>query len=236
VHLSTGNYNAATAHLYTDMGLLTANEEIAADTTDLFNYLTGYSAKSDYGLLMVSPVNLRSRFELLVRREIEHARDGRRARLIFKTNALVDPATIRLLYLASQAGVQVDLLVRGVCCLRPGLPGYSDNIRVISVVGRFLEHSRIYSFENGGDREIYIGSADLMSRNINRRVETVFPLRSPALVRSVAEVLDVYLSDNVKAREMRSDGSYMRVKAKGHPVNAQEWLIARARAAKRSAV
>jgi polyphosphate kinase len=229
VHLSTGNYNAVTAHLYTDIGMLTADEEIADDAADLFNYLTGYSAKSDYRKLLVAPVNLRSRLEAFIEREIEHARKGQGGHLIFKVNSLVDRRFIQLLYRASAAGVKVDLLVRGICCLRPGLPGLSENIRVISVVGRFLEHSRVFYFRNGGEEQLYLGSADLMPRNIDHRVEVLFPVEDPKMLRRIYEsILTVYLGDTVKARRMMSDGSYVRVKAgegdrKG--LNSQEWLL-----------
>jgi polyphosphate kinase len=228
VHLSTGNYNAVTAHLYTDLGFFTSDEEFGADCADLFNYLTGYSAKTDYRKLLVAPINLRKRLEEMVERETAHARAGKEARLIFKMNALVDPRIIRLLYQASQAGVQIDLLCRGICCLRPGVPGISENIRVISVVGRFLEHSRIFYFRNRGEEEIYIGSADLMPRNINRRVETLFPIEKPALIRQIRDrILSVYLSDNVKARRMKKDGTYERISRKDgeKAVNAQSYLL-----------
>jgi polyphosphate kinase len=209
VHLATGNYNAATAQVYEDIGLFTCDEQIGADATDLFNYLTGYSAKQDYRKLIVAPINLRSRLEALVEREIEHQRRGEPAHLIFKMNSLVDKGMIQCLYRASMAGVKIDLIVRGMCCLRPGLPEVSENIRVISVVGRFLEHSRIYYFHNGGIPEIYLGSADLMPRNINARVEVLFPLEDASLVRNLREaVLDNYLNDNIKARRMNPDGSY----------------------------
>lgn len=211
VHMSTGNYNAVTAQLYTDMGLLTCSEEFGADATDLFNYLTGYSAKGDYRQLLVAPINLREKFEQMIRREIEHAKAGHEARLIFKMNALVDQRIIRLLYEASQAGVDVELICRGICCLRPGIEGVSDRIRVTSIVGRFLEHTRIFYFRNGGKEEIYMGSADLMPRNINRRVETIFPVLKRTLVRSIKDViLKTYRDDCVKARLMRSDGTYER--------------------------
>ena len=230
IHLGTGNYNAVTAHLYTDLGIFTCDEQIGEDATDLFNYLTGYSAKSDYRKLLVAPIDLRARFAKLIEREIEHKKAGRPARLIFKMNGFVDREMIRLVYEASKAGVQIDLLVRGVCVLRPGLPGVSENIRVISIVGRFLEHSRIFFFENGGKHEIYMGSADLMPRNLNERVETVFPVGDEEIVRHLRdEVLELYLSDNVKARVMQSDGSYVRK----HPaageeaVNAQQVLLDR---------
>ncbi|MBI5086212.1 MAG: polyphosphate kinase 1 [Acidobacteria bacterium] len=228
VHLATGNYNAVTAHLYTDLGIFTCDTDIGADCTDLFNYLTGYSAKSDYRKLLIAPINMRKQFESMIAREIAHAKAGRQARIIFKMNALVDQRIIHLLYQASQAGVKVDLLCRGICCLRPGIAGVSDNIRVTSVVGRFLEHSRIYYFRNGGEEEIYLGSADLMPRNINRRVETLFPIERPQLVRQLRDrILAVYCSDNVKARRMKSDGSYERVPRKGgdKAVNAQAVLL-----------
>jgi polyphosphate kinase len=228
VHLSTGNYNAVTAHLYTDIGLFTANEQIADDVTNLFNYLTGYSAKSDYQKLLVAPVNLRSRILALIEREIEHHKQKRNGHLIFKMNAIVDPAMIRALYRAAQAGVRVQLLVRGICCLRPGIPGVSDNIEVISIVGRFLEHSRIYYFGNGGDDEVYVGSADLMPRNIDHRVEVLFPIEDRKLIRTVkADVLAVYFSDTVKTRRMMPDGTYTRRKADGGKknFNSQERLI-----------
>jgi polyphosphate kinase len=212
LHLATGNYNVVTAHAYTDLGLFTCHSELAADTIDLFNFLTGYSAKRDYARLLVAPVNLRERLEALIKREIKlHESDGK-GHLVFKMNALVDPGMIRLLYRASQAGVKVDLLVRGICCLRPGIRGVSDNIRVTSVVGRFLEHSRIFYFRNGGEEEIHIGSADLMPRNLNRRVELLFPILDADLRRRIRDqILGEYLSDNVKARRMNPDGSYKRV-------------------------
>jgi len=228
VHLGTGNYNPVTAHLYTDLGLLTADEDIGADATDLFNYLTGYSSKKNYRKLLVAPINLREKIEEMIRREIQRNRDSGDGHLIFKMNALEDPEMIRLLYEASQAGVKVDLLVRGICCLRPGVSGVSENIRVISIVGRFLEHSRIYYFHNGGEEQIYLGSADLMSRNLIRRVEVLFPVEDRRLVRLLHDrVLETYLADNVKAREMQSDGSYTRRNGNSnkHPFNSQEWLL-----------
>jgi polyphosphate kinase len=212
LHLATGNYNVVTAHLYTDLGLFTSNAELAGDAIDLFNFLTGYSAKRDYQRLLVAPVNLRERFQALIKREIkQHETDGK-GHLVFKMNALVDPEMARLLYRASQAGVKIDLLVRGICCLRPGIPGISENIRVTSIVGRFLEHSRIFYFRNGGKEEIYLGSADLMPRNLNRRVELLFPVFDPDLLRRIRdEILGAYLQDNVKARRMLPDGTYKRV-------------------------
>ncbi len=228
VHLSTGNYNAVTAHLYTDIGMFTASEEVADDVTHLFNYLTGYSAKADYKRLLVSPVNLRGRMEAMIEREIEHRNQGRGGHLIFKTNALVDPEMVQLLYRASQAGVRVQLLVRGICCLRPGVAGVSENIEVTSIVGRFLEHSRIYYFHNGGAEEVYLGSADLMPRNLDHRVEILFPLAGDKLIARVRDqLLRGYLSDTAKARRMLADGTYVRRKAaNGKPAfNCQEsWI------------
>jgi polyphosphate kinase len=232
VHLGTGNYNPVTAHLYTDLGLFTADEEIGADVTDLFNYLTGYSSKKDYRKLLVAPINLRERFQELIHREIEHHRRSGNGHLIFKMNALEEPAMVRSLYQASQAGVKVDLIVRGICCLRPGVPGVSDNIQVISVVGRFLEHSRIYYFYNGGDEEIFLGSADLMSRNLIRRVEVLFPVEDRRLVRHLRDhVLEIYLRDNVKARLMQADGSYQRRtrEPEEEEISSQESLLSRRR-------
>ena len=235
LHLATGNYNVVTSHLYTDIGMLTCDEELGSDATDLFNYLTGYSAKTDYQKLLVSPVNLRARFEAMIRREIALQAKGVEGRLIFKMNALVDPHVIQLLYQASQAGVKIDLLVRGICCLRPGIAGVSDNIQVISVVGRFLEHSRVYYFRNGGEEEIYLGSADLMPRNIDRRVEVLFPLEGPGLVEHVRDkILKTYLADTIKGRQMKSDGTYVRRSPSGRrALNSQEWLVKQATAAQK---
>jgi polyphosphate kinase len=231
VHLATGNYNGITAQVYTDLGLFTCDEDIGADATDLFNYLTGYSAKNDYRKLLVAPINLRARMEHLIRREIEHQRQGRRGHLIFKLNALVDRPMIKLLYQAAQAGVQVDLLVRGMCCLRPGVAGLSDNIRVTSIVGRFLEHSRVYYFRNAGQEEIFLGSADLMTRNLDHRVEVLCPVEDERFIRHLHdEVLMTYLADNVQARCLRADGIYERRQpALGETVeNSQAVLLHRA--------
>lgn len=209
VHLGTGNYNVGTARVYTDLGLFTCREEIGQDATDLFNNLTGYFKQRCYRQLLVAPVTLRQGMAALIEREIEHHLRHGEGRLIFKVNQLVDPQMIQLLYRASRAGVKVDLLVRGMCSLRPKVPGLSENIRVVSIVGRFLEHSRVYYFRNNGQEELYIGSADLMERNLDRRVETVFPIHDPALMRRIkVEVLDLGLRDNVKARELNADGSY----------------------------
>src|SRR5579862_4671516 len=230
-HLSTGNYNSVTAQLYTDIGMLTCDPEIGADCTDLFNFLTGYSAKHSYRKLLVSPVTLRKGIEHLIEREIEHQKNGRGGHLIFKMNALVDKKMIELLYQASQAGVKVQLLVRGICCLIPGIPGISENITVTSIVGRFLEHSRIFYYHNGGDEEVYLGSADLMPRNLNRRVEVDFPVQDKDLIRNVRdEILGHNLKEQAKARHMTSDGKYVRDPNydKKNAFNSQEFFLARA--------
>jgi polyphosphate kinase len=229
VHLSTGNYNTVTTKQYTDLGMLTADDGFGEDASDLFNYLTGYSKMKEYRKLSVAPMNLRERIEELIRREIDLAKDGGEGHLIFKINSLVDKKMIRLLYEASQAGVKQDLLVRGICCLRPQVPGLSDNIKVTSIVGRFLEHSRIYYFHNGGSAECYLSSADLMPRNLDRRVETLFPVADEALARRLrSEILETYMRDNVKARIMQPDGTYERARPSGDetPCVAQEWFLA----------
>jgi polyphosphate kinase len=230
VHLSSGNYNPVTAQIYTDLALFTCDPAMCADATDVFNYLTGYSTKSDYHKFLVSPINLRAGVKALIQREIDHQRRGEHGHLIFKVNALIDKKMIQLLYQASQAGVQVDLLARGMCSLRPGVEGLSENIRVISIVGRFLEHSRIYYFRNGGKEEIYLGSADLMPRNLDRRVEILFPLEDQSLVRYLRDqVLPVYLSDTVKARHMQPDATYRHAQPEpgALPVHSQTWFIPR---------
>lgn len=229
LHLSTGNYNIGTARVYTDLGMFSCRPDLGADVSDLFNYLTGYSKQRHYRKLLVAPVNLRQGIATLIRREIAHARQGRPARLVFKMNALTDPQTVSLLYEASQAGVIIDLIVRGICCLRPGLPHISENIRVTSIVGRFLEHSRIYCFANGGEEEVWLGSADLMERNIDRRVEVLFPVLDPLLIDQIREgILRVYQTDTVKARFLQSDGSYLWAVPSGvEPVDSQRVLLER---------
>jgi polyphosphate kinase len=232
VHLSTGNYNTTTARIYTDLGLLTCDPQIGADATLLFNRLTGYTNGARYQKLLVAPEHLRTAIYGLIRREIEHARNGRPAHLIFKMNALVDKRMIALLYEASQAGVQIDLLVRGICSLRPGVPNISENIRVRCLLGRYLEHARIYYFANGGDEEIYCGSADLMPRNLDRRVETWYPIQAPELKRRLRdEILAIEMMDTVKARILKPDGTYERVlPAEGEPpLDAQQWFMDHAR-------
>ncbi|MCB1182962.1 polyphosphate kinase 1 [bacterium] len=226
-HLGTGNYNHTTARHYEDIGLLTCDDGIGADMTDVFNYLTGYSKLKDFRQLLVAPLNLREKLVDKVRREIEHAREGRGGHLIFKFNSLVDQPFIDLLYEASQAGVRIELIIRGLCCLRPGVPGLSEIITVRSILGRHLEHSRAFWFANGGDEEVYIGSADIMTRNLNRRVETLAPVRDERLIARIRdEILWAAQHDNVKARLMDADGNYARTRprAKEKPIDSQQWL------------
>ncbi|WP_353259691.1 polyphosphate kinase 1 [Prochlorothrix hollandica] len=210
VHIGTGNYNPKTAGLYTDLGLFSCRDKLGADLTDLFNYLTGYSRQQSYRSLLVAPLNMRSRMLEMIRREITLVQQGEPGRIIAKMNALVDPELIQALYGASQAGVEIDLIIRGICCLRPGLKKISDKIRVISIIGRFLEHSRIFYFRNGGKNEIYIGSADWMPRNLNRRVEAIVPIEDPVLNQEMQDLLQLMLQDNRQAWELKSDGSYQR--------------------------
>ncbi|MGH9499603.1 MAG: polyphosphate kinase 1 [Terriglobales bacterium] len=210
-HLGSGNYNTATARIYTDLSLLTADPQITGAVHDVFSFLTAYAEHANYDPLLVAPLNLAERFLALIAREAEHARHGRPARIIAKMNALLDKNVIMALYHASQAGVKIDLIVRGICALRPGVRGISDHIRVRSIVGRFLEHSRIYYFANGGQEETYVGSADWMPRNLYERVEVVFPLKDELLRERVhQEILEAYLADNVKSRILQKDGSYVR--------------------------
>ena len=209
VHIGTGNYNSKTAKLYTDLGLLSCREELGADLSDLFNFLTGYSEQKIYSKLLIAPVNLRDRLLAMIRREIEHSHQERSGKIIAKMNALVDPEIIATLYEASQAGVQIDLVIRGICCLRPGLSEVSENIRVISIVGRYLEHSRIFYFQNDGQEEIYLGSADWMPRNLDRRVEAITPVEEPSLVKRLKEILEILLEDNRYAWELQADGTYI---------------------------
>ena len=213
VHIATGNYNPTASCTYTDLGLFTADEDIGADASEFFNYLTGYSRQKDYRRLFVAPVDLREKLTALIERETANAKAGRPARIVAKLNRLADPNIIQTLYEASEAGVDIDLIVRGICMLRPGVPGLSENIRVRCIVGRFLEHSRTFYFENDGEEEVYIGSADWMPRNLNRRVEVVCPVKDPKLRAFLKdEVLQAYLRDNVRARLLQPDGSYERVR------------------------
>jgi len=209
VHIGTGNYNPKTARIYTDLGLFSCREDLGADLTDLFNYLTGYSRQQAYRKLLVAPVNLRDRMLDLICREIEHCQNGSSGRIVAKMNALVDPQMIATLYKASRAGVQIDLIVRGMCCLCPGIKEVSENIRVISIVGRFLEHSRIYYFHNQGQEEIYIGSADWMPRNLDRRVEAITPVDDPDIAKDLQEILGIMLADNRQAWDLQPDGRYI---------------------------
>ena len=208
VHIGTGNYNPKTARLYTDFALLSDDPELGADLTDLFNVLTGFGSPVGYRKLVVAPRGMRERFLELIRREVRHREAGRPARILAKMNALVDPDIIAALYEASRAGVTVDLIVRGICCLRPGLPGVSENIRVISIIGRFLEHSRAFCFLNGGAEEVYIGSADWMPRNLDRRIECVLPIDNQAHRQTIRNVLELMWTDNRQAWELAPDGTY----------------------------
>lgn len=225
VHLATGNYNPDTSAFYTDLSLLTANKAIGEDATEIFNYLTVYSERDQFKHLVVAPIALRSRMVELIKREIDHAQNGRPARIIAKMNRLADAEIVNALYEASRAGVEIDLIVRGICTLRPGVSGLSENIRVRSIVGRLLEHSRLYYFENAGDPTVYTGSSDWMPRNLDRRVEVLAPILDPQIKRYLTEhYLFSYLKDNVKAREMLQDGTYRRVtREPGEPdFNSQE--------------
>jgi polyphosphate kinase len=228
VHMSTGNYNDVTARLYSDIGFFTSDPDIAADVSDLFNVLTGYSYKQEYRKLLVAPDLMREQILQRIEREIAQHQENGGGYLGFKMNSLVDKTSIQALYRASQAGVKVDLQVRGTCCLRPGVPGVSENITVTSVVGRFLEHPRIYYFRNGGDEELLLGSADLMPRNLDRRVEQLFPVEDPDLRESIYEhILRVHLKDNMRARRLLPGGTYERIHPQeGEPeLNSQEWMI-----------
>jgi len=228
VHMATGNYNHITAQLYEDIGMFTSDDDIGADATDIFNYLTGYSSKDDYRKLMVAPIQMREKFEELIHQEIAQHRKHQDGRIILKMNSLVDFEMIRLLYLASHEGVKIDLIVRGMCSLRPGVLGLSENIRVISVVGRFLEHSRIYYFHNHGKEIIFMGSADIMPRNLNQRVEVLFPVEEAAMIRHLRDdILEVYLRKDIKAWHMQPDGSYERAVApeEGSLVDIQRWFL-----------
>jgi len=234
-HMGSGNYNSTTARIYTDLSLLTADPRITGAVHDVFSFLTAYAEHPNYDPLLVAPLNLAEHFLALIARESEHARNGRPARIIAKMNALLDKNIIMALYEASQAGVRIDLIVRGICALRPGVRGVSDRIRVRSIVGRFLEHSRIYYFANGGEEEVYVGSADWMPRNLYERVEVIFPIKDELLRERVRqEILEAYLADNVKSRVLQKNGSYVRpwqAEGKRKPpaasaaFNAQEFLL-----------
>ncbi|NTW69366.1 MAG: polyphosphate kinase 1 [Chlorobiaceae bacterium] len=227
LHLGTGNYNPATGKIYTDYSLFTVNDHLANDVAELFNALTGYSRHTGYKKLLVSPINTRKRIIELIAREVQWSRKAGKGRIIMQMNALVDAQTIRALYKASYEGVKIDLIVRGICCLKPGIAGVSENIRVISVTGRFLEHSRAYYFYNGGRAELFLGSADIMPRNLDHRVETLFPVFDRSCIRSVKSDLDLILSDNVKAWQMHDDGTYSLVDNEAPKINSQKRFMTR---------
>ena len=227
LHLGTGNYNPSTGKLYTDYSLFTTNEQLANDVAELFNALTGYSKHTAFRKLLVSPFSTRKRIIEMIEREIEWNRENKCGRIIMKMNSLVDAKTIRALYKASCEGVKIDLIVRGICCLKPGIPGVSEHIRVISIIGRFLEHSRAYYFHNGGKEELYLGSADMMPRNLDNRVEAIFPVFDKALVKIVTSDFELILSDNVKAWQMNVDGKYSLIDNDSPKVNSQALLLDR---------
>ena len=224
VHIGTGNYNSKTSKLYTDIGLLSAQPELGQDLVELFNYLTGFSKQQSFRKLLVAPVTLRKGMESLIRREIKHAKQGLGGHIRAKMNSLVDPAIVALLYEASQAGVKIDLVIRGMCCLYPGREGVSESITVVSIIGRYLEHSRIFWFANNGEPEVFIGSADWMPRNLDRRVETLSPIEEPALREQLERLLDLYLEDDSGAWDMNSDGSFSQRKPGKHSLHAQSAL------------
>ncbi|MEI6561377.1 MAG: polyphosphate kinase 1 [Verrucomicrobiota bacterium] len=236
VHLSTGNYHPSTARIYTDLGLLTSDPKLTEEVATLFNTLTGLAEYPGFKKLLVSPFDLAARFKALIERERDHALNGKPARIVAKLNSLVDETLILALYEASCAGVKIDLIIRGICCLRPGIPGVSENIRVVSIVGRFLEHSRIFYFANNGHPAVYLGSADWMPRNLYRRVEIAFPIENPALRKVIfQEILPAYLNDRAKARDLQPDGSYLRLKPSPGEEHSQAQLFFREQARKRNA-
>jgi polyphosphate kinase len=227
-HVGTGNYHPKTARVYEDLGLLTADQQVGADLSDLFNRLSGYSRRADYRRLLVAPLSLRDGLVDRVHREIDHHRAGRPAHVRIKVNSMVDEAVVDALYRASRAGVPVDVWVRGICALRPGLPGLSENIRVRSVLGRFLEHSRVFAFDNGGDPEVWIGSADMMHRNLDRRIEALVRVSDPGHRASLVRLLDAGTADTTQSWHLDADGDWTRVArdAEGRPLrNVQESLI-----------
>jgi polyphosphate kinase len=225
-HLGTGNYNSVTARFYTDLSLLTARPEITSAVQKVFRYLTAKADSEDYSPLLVAPLTLAPAILNLIKREIAHAKAGRPAAIVAKMNALLDRATIEALYAASGAGVEIDLIVRGICALRPGVKGLSERIRVRSIVGRYLEHSRIFTFANGGKPEVFCGSADWMPRNLFERCEVMFPINDPGLAARIRdEILGSYLKDNVKARLLQPDGNYVRAPKDGAAFSSQNYLM-----------
>jgi polyphosphate kinase len=231
VHIGTGNYNPKTARFYSDLGIFSCNDNLGADLTDLFNYLTGYSRQRNYRKLLVAPVNMREKFLELIHREIEHQKQGYPSYIIAKMNSLVDPEIISALYDASQIGVNIDLIIRGICCVRPKVKGLSDRIRVISVIGRFLEHSRIFYFSNGGEEQVYIGSADWMPRNLDARVEVITPVDEGSLIKELKQILEIILADNRQAWDLKADGTYIqRVPKDGEPeMSSQKHFMSQGR-------
>jgi polyphosphate kinase len=221
-HLSTGNYNDRTAGIYSDVGIFTSRESFGEDLTELFNFLTGYARPQKFHHLAVAPIGLREHFLELIQNEIDHARACRAARIIAKVNSLIDEAIIEQLYRASEAGVVIDLIVRGMCSLRPGVPGVSENIRVVSIVDRYLEHARVFYFHNAGEPSFWLASADWMPRNFNRRIEIAIPVIDPSLQNRLKEILDLQLADTVKGWRMQADGSYLRKPSGKEPIRFQE--------------
>ena len=215
VHLGTGNYNDSTAKLYTDCGIMTCSEAIGEDATAVFNMLSGYSEPKNWNRLSLAPIWLRKKFLSLIQRETEHAREGRPARIIAKMNSLCDQEVIAALYEASAAGVKIQLIIRGICCLKVGIPKISENISVRSIVGTFLEHSRIFYFQNGGQEELYMGSADWMPRNLDKRVEILFPVEDEDLKTEVKHILDIQLADTLKAHELKANNTYEKIDKRG---------------------
>jgi polyphosphate kinase len=228
VHLGTGNYNERTARLYTDLGLLTSAEDFGSDASAFFNTITGYSEPPQFNRLVMSPVGMRDKILLLIQREADWARTGQNSEILIKMNSLVDPKIIQELYTASKAGVRIQMNIRGICCLRPGIAGTSDNIRVVSILDRYLEHSRAFVFNNGGDPDVFLSSADWMPRNLDRRVELMFPIQQPDLKQQVVDIMHAQLEDNQKARTLKQDGAYERVSAgRSESLRVQEFLYQR---------
>ena len=225
VHLGTGNYNDKTAKLYTDMGIITTNKEIAEDAINFFNYLSGYSVKPVYNKLIVAPFDIRDVFIDRIDKEIKSHHEHGNGHIIMKMNSLTDKAIIKKLFEASQAGVKIQLIIRGICCLKPGIPGISENIEVVSIVGRLLEHSRIYYFYNNGDQRIYLSSADVMTRNMIKRVEILFPVEDNDIAKRLLDYMNLQLSDNQKGRYQDQYGQYHYIKNDMSPLNSQAYLM-----------